>query len=98
MALTDTKKATLAYCLINTPDILINDEKRRLMYRMGVIDTSKDFETACNEIDLAMTYDDIPINEKIIEIEILRNDEDIDKLYQKVKECREYMKQNYFNN
>lgn len=97
MALTNTKKATLAYCLINTPDILINDEKRRLMYKMGVIDTSKDFETACNEIDLAMTYDDIPINEKIIEIEILRNDEDIERLYQKVIECRQYMKTYLFN-
>ncbi len=91
MILTNTQKATLAYCLVNTPDILIADEKRKLSYKMGIIDSSHDYELACKEIELLSIYDDIPINEKIIEINIERNKEDEARLYQRIIECRKYM-------
>lgn len=97
MALTDCKVSTLAYCLVNTPDMLIQDEKRRLQYKMGVIDDSnKTFEEACQDLDKLMVYDDIPLSEKVIEIEIKRNDSDIERLYQRVKDCREYMNKSLF--
>lgn len=92
MALTGLEKATLAYCLIDTPDILINDEKRKLSYKMGIIDSSPDYELACLELEKAMTFSDIPMDDRIIEINIERNEEDINSLYEKVKLCREYLK------
>jgi hypothetical protein len=97
MALTGCKISMLAYCLVNTPDMLIQDEKRRLQYKMGVIDDSnKTFEEACAEIEKLSIYDDIPLSEKVIEIEIKRDDSDIERLYQKIKDCREYMNKNLF--
>lgn len=97
MALTGKEKATLAYCLINTPDMLIQDEKRKLQYRMGVIDDANlSFQEACNQLDKLMIYDDIILEEKIIEIEIKRNDKDIERLYERIVDCREYMNEYLF--
>lgn len=92
MALTGAKKAIVAFCLVNTPEILINDEKRRLMYKMGAAtDENEDFIQACEELDRLMKYDDIPMHERIIEFEIERNDQDIEDCYKKIAKCRKYL-------
>jgi len=98
MALTGAKSSRLAYCLINTPQMLIEDEKRKLMWKMGVIDAdnNKDYIEACNEIDRLSIYDDIPMSERMHEITIDRNDEDIARIYQRVKDCRAFMNENLF--
>lgn len=96
MALTGAKKATLAYCLVNTPDVLIQDQKRRLMYNMGLIDENQDFVDACAEIDRLSVYDDIPMVERVNQIVIERNDEDIERLYKRIAECRAYMNERFF--
>lgn len=92
MALTGATNAKLAYCLVNTPETLITDEKRKLLYRMNVVtEENKDFQQACKELDESMKYDDILLNERVIEFEIARNDQDIEKLYKRVEQCREYL-------
>jgi len=91
MALTGAQTSTLAYCLVNTPEILVNDEKRRLMWKMGLIDENEDFEEASKEIDRLSVYDDIPMAERIHQITIERNNEDIQSLYERIIECRKYM-------
>lgn len=92
MALTGATNSVLAYCLVNTPEILRNDEKRKLYYKMGVIDdTNPEYVAACEELDKNMIYDDIPIDERVKELVVERNDADIQRLYERVKDCREYM-------
>lgn len=94
IALTGAKSANLAYCLINTPEMLINDEKRKLMYKMGcATQESEEFLKACDELEMAMIYDDIPLPERLIEFQILRDQEAINSLYEKVTKAREYLKQ-----
>lgn len=90
MALTGAKGAILAYCLVDTPQPLIEDEKRRLMYKMGVIDPAGNdlYEEACEALEKAMTFGDIPMSERVIEFTIDRNDEDIKRIYKRVEECR----------
>lgn len=88
MYLTGAKTSTLSYCLINTPDTLIQDEKKKLSWRMGLIDDTPDYIKACEEIDRLSIYDDIPLEERIINIHIERNDSDIEKIQAKVKESR----------
>lgn len=93
MALTGASSARLAYCLINTPEMLINDEKRKLMYKMGcATEESAEFLKACDELELAMTYNDIPLKERLIEFEIPRDQESINLLYDRVKRAREFLK------
>lgn len=98
MALTGAKKAKLAYCLVDTPDTLLNDEKRKLHWKMGLIDDNNpDFQTACDEIDRLGKYDDIPIAERVHIIEVERDEQAIQSIYKRVMECRHWINTNLYN-
>ena len=96
-ALTGAKSASLAYCLINTPAVLVADEIRRLQWKMNVIDdTDEIFQAAAAELEFSMLYDDIPLAERVNEIEFERSDADIERIYERVKQCRTYMNETFF--
>ena len=97
MWLTGAKVATLVYCLINTPDTLIQDQKRRLGWNMGLIDNeaSQEYMDACEKIDRNSIFDDIPNSERIFEIDIERNEADIERLIERIELCRKYLIENY---
>lgn len=89
MALTGAKVAKLAYCLVNTPETLIIDEQRKLFYRMGAVTMENpDYIAACEELEKAMTFDDIPMEERVHEFSIERDDAAIDAMYSKVLKAR----------
>lgn len=98
MALTGAQSATLAYCLVNTPDRMIQDAKRKLSWQMGLIDSDidNDYMAAAAEIDWQNTYEDIPLTERLFEIEIARDEAVIEKIYSRVIQCREYMNDKLF--
>lgn len=99
MALTGAKKAKLVYCLVNTPEPLIYSELNKLKWQMGVInpETDDNFTNASEVRESELRYDDIPLDERYFKIEIERNDADIDRLYQRIKDCRDYMNDKFFN-
>lgn len=92
MWLTGAKSSTLAYTLVDTPELFLMDEKRKLFYRMNAgTEENPDYIEACNELEKSMRYDDIPIKERLLTFEVLRNDEDINRLSDKVIKCRQYL-------
>lgn len=98
MALTGASHARLAYCLINTPDELIADEKRKLAWKMGVIDdlASPDYIEACKEIDRLSIYDDLDLNERIFMLDLDRDQTAINAIYAKVSECRSWLASTFY--
>ena len=93
MDLTGATTASLAYCLVNTPFKLLEDEKRKMMWKMGVIDEEADeaYQMACAEIEKNGIFDDIPHKDRLIEFVIERNQDDIDKAHQRVIDCRAFL-------
>lgn len=92
LALTGATSARLCYCLVNTPETLVADEKRKLMYKMNVATTEDDnYVEACEKIDRAMNYDDIPMSDRVFEFYIERDDEAIYRIYDKVRKARQYL-------
>lgn len=93
MDLLNKLKARLAYCLINTPEQLITDQKRKLSWQMGLIDpdTNTDYIKGCEEIDKANIFDDIPIDKRYIELHVKHSPDKVEKIYTRVKECREFL-------
>jgi hypothetical protein len=70
-------------------------ELNSLKWQMGITDdTDKLFQEAASKLEEKMYYGDIPINERIHEIDIERNDADIEKLYARIKECRKWINDN----
>lgn len=98
MSLTGAKNFTLAYCLINTPPELIMEEKRRLGYRLNVIDEfgNPDFIEGCEAIDRNSIFDDIPLHERMFEIQIERDEKAITAINERVLECRKWMSETFY--
>lgn len=118
LALTGAKKFTVCFCLNNTPAQLIEDEKRKLSYKIQALDASIDPEyiAGCKELEKNYIYDiesfmkeypwfelhndisewkwDIPRSQRLVTYEVERNDSDIERLYERIDNCRLWIKQN----
>jgi hypothetical protein len=99
MALSGAKQFNLSYGLIDTPQALIDKEKSNLLFELGgyLAITGNDekeamYLAACEELDRSMRYDDLPMEQRLIELQIERNEEHIEQIYKRVSKCREYLK------
>lgn len=89
--LADCGIGKLVYVLVNTPDVLIENQKSKLRYKMGLIDPEANpvYVKACEEIDKNSIFDDIEIKERYIEFLVTPADKG--KVYERIKECRNFL-------
>lgn len=94
-ALTGSDSAGLVYCLVNTPEQLIWKAKDKLKWEMGIIDPSASpmYQQACDDLEKAMMFDDIPREHRHIEFEIDITKYPIEKAYERIQECRKFLSQ-----
>lgn len=94
MDLTGTDIAYLDYCLVDTPENLIEREQ----YYLERNEEFTDFETlklAREELRQSMMYADIPNKDRVHTIKIKRNEEDINLIHERVEKCRKFYKENF---
>lgn len=93
MDLTGAKTASLVYCLVNTPEAIVQGEKNSLAWKMAVIDRDTDplYLKACEGIDKENNFDDIPIEERWISFEIARDQASIENAHIRIAECRNFL-------
>lgn len=90
MALTGLKRAELVYCLVDTPELMIEDEKRRMVWKLGFLDLPDEL---ADEIERNMTYSDIPEWMRVKRFHLEYDDEIIQKVYGQIKVCRKYLQE-----
>ena len=96
MALTGAKEAELAYVLTDTPEHILDVEKRSLAYKLGLgSDNDVKFKHFFDNIEKNGKYSDIIIEERIFVKKVERCDQKIAKIYQKVEFCRNFLKKEY---
>jgi hypothetical protein len=96
MSLTGAKSAVVAYCLVNTPENLVQSEIKNTWYKMGCPDESvSHWQDTLTEITNMSRYDDIPINERVFEFVIERDETVIERINTRVEQCREWMNDNF---
>jgi hypothetical protein len=88
MELWDLDSAEVIYCLVDTPDILIEDEKRKMLYRIGEFDLPPELEA---EIMNTMTFSDIPKELRCRVYPVERDREAMAMLKDQIVRCREYL-------
>jgi hypothetical protein len=94
MWLTGTIKATIAYCLVNTPESIIQQEKYYLLKKMDVIsEESPEFIKEAMKVEFNMTFDDISINERILTFNVNRSEDDILRIENKVLKARTFLQE-----
>tara|TARA_R100001163_G_C5029224_1_gene169923 strand:- start:350 stop:1090 length:741 start_codon:yes stop_codon:yes gene_type:complete len=88
MFLCNIHKSYLAYCLVPTPEILIEDEIRKISWKRGEL--SEISEEVENEVREFHNLDQIPIWERVKTFEVKLTGEDIKKIKEKVTLARDY--------
>jgi len=85
--LTDKRYAILSYCLINTPEEIVNDEIRRTAWKKFEIEPS---EETIRDVRNLHNFDSIPESRRVKTWLIDRKDSDIEAIKKRVEECRVY--------
>lgn len=95
--LTGAKDIRLAYCLVNTPDYMIEREKYYMASKMNVIDAQEDprYIDNCKQLDINSRFDDIPMSQRMFEFRIKRDERIIDEIHETVRICRDWLKANF---
>lgn len=92
--LTGARKGSIAYCLVNTPEPLIEAEIKKIWYKMGQpLENDKTFIEAQDEIRKSMTYDDIDYRKRLLEYNVEWSDEYPEKIKKYVIAGRKYLAQ-----
>lgn len=91
--LTGASLFKLAYCLVDLPLTSLVDMKRRLAWDMGVadVDNDEDYLEACEKLDKAFMYEDIPMEKRVYEISLPRDNNAIKEMHERIELCRDYM-------
>jgi hypothetical protein len=87
MWLTGKTVAQLSYCLVDTPDELVNDDLFKTSRKMGCIDLPAEIEA---EIRANHCFEHVPENLRVKTFEVKRNEEMIEAIKERIGLCREY--------
>jgi hypothetical protein len=94
MWLTGAKSAVIAYCLVNTPENIIEQEKYYMLKKMDVAtEESPEYVKEAMKIEFNMSFDDISIDERVLMFNVSRNEDDILRIQQKVEKAREFLRE-----
>lgn len=88
MELFDLEESELIYCLVDTPEELIQDEMRRTSWKMGYLELPKDLE---DEIRSNMTFSDIPKELRCKVFKVERDRIVMRQLEEQIIRCRMYL-------
>jgi len=92
MALTGATEAEVCYCLVNMPQEIIEGEKKRIFYTMNpATEENVEYKKAIERLENAMTFDEIPIRERVVRFSMKRDEEIIQKIEKRVIQCREWL-------
>jgi len=90
-------KGELAYCLLDTPEHLIQREEKKLMYEMfgsefvyqnSPEEQKLNYISACADLRHNMIYTDLSIEERVRIFNVTRSEARIEKIKRRVEECR----------
>ena len=89
MSLYDCDTFDVCYTLVNMLQEMIEWEKMRIFKAMNpATEENIDYKKAISKLEFNMTFDEIPINERIVRFSFTRDDEMIRKLHDRWDECR----------
>ena len=94
MWLTGATKAYVAFCLLDTPFGIIEQEKKSLLYKMNVAtEENPEYIKEALKLEFSMTFGDIAPEERILIFPIDRSEDDILRIQIKVEKAREFLNQ-----
>lgn len=94
MRLWNKPTARIRYCLVSAPETIIQDELKKLLFRMDVAtELNPEYIKAAQDLQFQLTFDEIPIEHRVIDIIIPRDEQIIEQIPSKVEKAREYLRE-----
>ena len=94
MWLTGASKARIAYCLSNTPESILQQERYYLLKKMDVVsDESPEFLKEAAKLEFSLKFDDISLDEKVLLFNVDRCEDDILRIQHKVEQARLHLQE-----
>ena len=91
MELWDINSARLRYCLVDTPQKLINDAKRQVMWKLDITDDENpEFRHIFQQIETNMIFSHYPKHERVKTFHVKRDRAYIDELYVRAAHAIDY--------
>jgi hypothetical protein len=87
MWLTGRSKARVVYCLVDTPEDIVQDEIRRTSWKKFEIDVTEETET---EVRAKHEFSHISENKRVRAFQVELNDANIEQVKEKLSHAREY--------
>jgi hypothetical protein len=87
MWLTGKKNALISYCLINTPEEIVNDEIRRTSYGRYEIEPS---EETIRDVVALHNFDHIPKDRRVKAFHVEYNEGVVNEMKTRIEHCRTY--------
>ena len=87
MELTDKTESFLCYCLVNTPEEMVEDEVRRAHWNANLLQESIDLR---DEVQKRHNFDHIPDNRRVKVFEVKKDEAVIEAIKERVELCRDY--------
>ena len=87
MWLTGKNESILAYCLIDTPSEMVEDEIRRAHWKFHLIDESQELR---EEIETKHEFSQVPKNRRVKVFYVQKDEAVIEAIKEKIEICREY--------
>lgn len=93
MDITGAQEGELAYCLVDMPEIMILDFKKKLFYKMDVAtEENIEFKEAWEMMENSMRFKNIPVHQRVFRQKVEPFTEaDRQSVYDRVKLCREWL-------
>lgn len=91
--LTGKTDGVIAYCLVNTPYHLFEQEEKRIYFDFDCNYDNPEYIEAIENLKKRHYVDYIPESKRIKEFEVKFSQEEIDKLCKRIEECRTYLNQ-----
>lgn len=86
------KSGSIAYCLVDAPDLVIQNEMRSLLFNMNVIsDEDPGYKAAVTELLKNMVFPDIDYRERVIKQVVYRDEALIQRMKDKVPRLRAWL-------
>jgi hypothetical protein len=87
MWLTGKQKSLLVYCLVNTPEDMVQDEVRRAHWNAKLLEEDPEL---IEQVTKRHNFDHIPDNRRVKFFEVQKDEQVIEQIKERVELCREY--------
>lgn len=92
LAITGAEEGEICHCLVSYPERMINEEINKFIARVKNIGVDGEYiEENIERIRFNMTFDEIPIEQRVVRFNVQRNDDAIKRIYEAVKLSRKWL-------